>query len=377
MAKKSIGQLHAEVTANATQFVNEFKRADNAARRHGAEIRKEVEKIGNDVARDFAPGKLVKGFLGGLGIGGGIELARTGIEKFKELLDAPTEQAKEMSEYVEKMREDLRAIHDFQFEIALGRAAPGEKPEMFSNEISEQRRILLEAERAREQARADLRRAGEDDFQAGSAEGLALKGKYKLGTFDMGGAIMKAAQAEIDKQQAIAEAQKKKVLPLEDRHGEAVDDVGKRLESGLAEMKKVLADDEKETAQKEAELAKKREELMRAVQTPVEKLRSQNGEAWAAFDDGTIDAEMRDRLIKKAESDFASASKVDMGRWDKAGGTLKADDMTRRGLGTGADYATPNTQREQLLGDILTTLQNVLEAIKEANRNHPLATMSD
>jgi hypothetical protein len=64
MAKKSIGDLHATVTADAVQFVNEFKRADNEARRSAANIKKTLsQQFGDEIGKTGK--KFALGFLGG------------------------------------------------------------------------------------------------------------------------------------------------------------------------------------------------------------------------------------------------------------------------------------------------------------------------
>lgn len=74
MAKKSIGDLHATVTANAVQFVEEFKRADNESRRSAANIKKtlgqqfgdELSKTGKKFALGFLGGAALTAVIGGL-----------------------------------------------------------------------------------------------------------------------------------------------------------------------------------------------------------------------------------------------------------------------------------------------------------------------
>lgn len=64
MAKKSIGDLHAKVTADAVQFVEEFNRADNHARRKAASIKKTLgDQFGAELGK--ASKKFTAGLLGG------------------------------------------------------------------------------------------------------------------------------------------------------------------------------------------------------------------------------------------------------------------------------------------------------------------------
>lgn len=68
MAKKSIGDLHATITADAVQFVNEFKRADNEARRSTASIKKSLsQQFGDELGKTGK--RFALGFLGAAAIG--------------------------------------------------------------------------------------------------------------------------------------------------------------------------------------------------------------------------------------------------------------------------------------------------------------------
>ncbi|ATC65866.1 hypothetical protein CMV30_19000 [Nibricoccus aquaticus] len=68
MAKKSIGDLHATVTADAVQFVSEFKRADNEAKRSAASIKKTLaQQFGDEIGKTGK--KFALGFLGAAALG--------------------------------------------------------------------------------------------------------------------------------------------------------------------------------------------------------------------------------------------------------------------------------------------------------------------
>jgi len=76
MAKKSIGELHATVTADATQFVGEFKRADNESRRSAAAINGEVDKLTKGLKKKFELADFGKDILKGAGLFGGMQIAQ-------------------------------------------------------------------------------------------------------------------------------------------------------------------------------------------------------------------------------------------------------------------------------------------------------------
>ena len=119
MASKSIGELNAKVTANAEQFVQEFNRADNEARRASSSIDKEVTKLTKTLERKFGLADIGKDLLRGFGVGSGFEVMNLAIDKVGDLWKDAQEEAKNYLEVSEKimasMREITKATHDAQF----------------------------------------------------------------------------------------------------------------------------------------------------------------------------------------------------------------------------------------------------------------------
>jgi hypothetical protein len=75
--RRSLPELHSRVTANASQFVSEFQRADNVSRRSVANIDREMSKLEKSVTKKFSVSDISKSFLGGLGFGSGFAAAST------------------------------------------------------------------------------------------------------------------------------------------------------------------------------------------------------------------------------------------------------------------------------------------------------------
>lgn len=96
MGYKSIVETNVALTATADQFVAEFNRADNAARRSSIAIDKEVDKLLKNVNRKFGLADFGKELMRGFGIGSGFQLAQTVADKLTEHYRAAAEAAKDM-----------------------------------------------------------------------------------------------------------------------------------------------------------------------------------------------------------------------------------------------------------------------------------------
>lgn len=88
----SIGNVSATISANAQQFISEFGRADNEARRKTAAISASIDKLQSDVRKKFSLGQIGTSVLSGLGIGSGFAIAEKAAEQvvkyFKEAAEA-------------------------------------------------------------------------------------------------------------------------------------------------------------------------------------------------------------------------------------------------------------------------------------------------
>lgn len=77
MAGKSLPPVSAKVIADIEQFVSEFKRAENVARRTSDNINRELTDLAKKTAKKFELGDVGKDILKGAGLFGGFQIAQT------------------------------------------------------------------------------------------------------------------------------------------------------------------------------------------------------------------------------------------------------------------------------------------------------------
>lgn len=330
MATRSIGKLHAEITANASQFVSEFNRADNAARRSSAAIRQSVEKTVKDVQRDFSLPKLSKGFLAGLGIGGGMQLVSTGVEKFVELLQSGAEYAKEISGHIEEMRTSLRALHDTRFQTFLGGLDPEKQMQPLGMELSHTAQLKALAEDTKSQAEKDMQLAREGLVAGGVFNPFTGKmtedpfgGRFEQGT---------ASNQILVKAQAQQEKAMKDIETLQTKIGDLSAAIVKGIESASKKVGKEI----------DAQWNLRVQEInLGAGRSAAEVRGAITGDETQAGYDAVL--KMRDERVGNA--------KDHLGRLERDS-RIRVDDMTRRGLGTGADYKGVQEKTNGLLAEI-------------------------
>lgn len=340
MAKKSIAQLHTTITAEAGQFVNELKRADNEARRSTASMRASVSKTMRDIQRDFSLPKLAKGVFAGFGIGGGMQLMDLGITKLVEAFQAGAKHAAEMGDAIEKMRKGLRDLRQDSFVNVLSGLDLNERPAAVSRELSYTQQLMEQAERSRQQAEADLVLANRSgllrtgptfDEQKGLIPD-AFGGRYGSGKSmaEVGELAVEAQTKALDE----IETLRKRIGELARLHSKSVDDAAKPILKADADAEKIRIE-EREANIKELQAARSIEDR--------ERIRER---------DDAIRARM-------------SAGEDEFSRWASAG-RVTVDDMTRRGLGTGADYKSIGEKTNSILSEILETTRQAVAKIQAA-----------
>lgn len=77
---RSLPDISQKVVANAQGFVNEFQRADNAAKRTAANVNKEVDQLSKSLSRKFTISDIGKDLAKGFGLGSGFAVAQTASE---------------------------------------------------------------------------------------------------------------------------------------------------------------------------------------------------------------------------------------------------------------------------------------------------------
>lgn len=118
MPSKSIGGLHATVTANAEQFVSEFKRADRESQNHASQIEGTVDGLVKRLEHKFSARHFGYDILQGLGIGSGMAVAEKISEKIVDHYKEAAEAAKSISDSIERQLEATRRL------IALNQTQP-------------------------------------------------------------------------------------------------------------------------------------------------------------------------------------------------------------------------------------------------------------
>ena len=135
MAKKSIGELHATVTADATQFVGEFKRADNESRRSSAAINTEVDKLTKGIKKKFELADFGKDVLRGAGLFGGFQIAQTAA-------DAIVNSYREAADFAKRIEESSARQLANTLEMIRARRSPEEQIAFLSRDIASKQERL-------------------------------------------------------------------------------------------------------------------------------------------------------------------------------------------------------------------------------------------
>ncbi len=103
--KQSIGELHAKITANGSQFVQEFNRADNAARRSTARIDAELDKLAKSFKKKFTLGDVGKDVLKGAGLFGGFAIADTAANQVVKYFEEQAKNAQDTEASTQRQME--------------------------------------------------------------------------------------------------------------------------------------------------------------------------------------------------------------------------------------------------------------------------------
>ncbi len=95
---KSLPPVSAKVIADAEQFIAEFKRADNQARRSSDKINSEVDKLVKGVRKKFSASDIGKSVLSGFGLGSGFALAQTAVNAISGQWERAADYAKKVED---------------------------------------------------------------------------------------------------------------------------------------------------------------------------------------------------------------------------------------------------------------------------------------
>lgn len=180
--KKSIGDLHSNVTANAQQFVNEFQRADNVARQRTAAIDKELDKLGKSIKTKFSGADVGKSILQGLGVGSGFAAVDLVVGKFVDLWREADDKAKEAQVSIEKLNATFSELHRLTRESAIEKLLPAEQITARKEQLAAVRKQLDDLAIKAAKYAADMGKL--HDADPGFISGTAFdpfKGEYGYG----------------------------------------------------------------------------------------------------------------------------------------------------------------------------------------------------
>ncbi len=139
---KSLPPVSAKVIADAEQFINEFRRADNAARRTTASIDGQVDKLAKSVGKRFSMAGVGTSILQGLGLGSGFAAAQTAADMLVKHFERAADIAKQIEQSTAKQLEITRQI------IAL-RQSDSQKVLTLESDIERKTRELAAAQAQR------------------------------------------------------------------------------------------------------------------------------------------------------------------------------------------------------------------------------------
>lgn len=342
MATKSIGTYHATIAATAQPFISELKRADNESRRATASIRASIGNTMRSISREFTLPKLAKGLMAGFGIGGGMQLVDMGITKLMESFRASAEHAEEMTEAIEKMRKSLRDLRQESFGNVLAGLDPVERPAAVSRELAYTQQLKESAERSKAEAEVDMQMAREglvagrqfNPFTSMMTED-PFGGRFAPGTSSDD--ILKSAAERQTKAAEEIDSLRKRIGELTRKHAEAVEQAANGIRKAQDDQFNLYV-----------------HELNLGAGRSPSQVRGEIGPGATQ----TV-AEQWAQIIKDREH----AGQEEFDRWARAG-AVRVDDMTRRGLGTGADYRSIGEKTNSILSQILDTTRKALSELR-------------
>lgn len=227
MAKKSIGSLHLEVTANAQGFISELKRADNQARVTSSAIDKEVDKLTKSVKKKFDLADFGKDVLKGAGLFGGFSILNTGMDYFVGKWREGEAYAARVDESAKSIADKFREIASLRIESKIDSLLPQDQLAARKRQLEEISGKLAGLESARSNAMAGAAFVNQNGQGALGVSNFAMRvktfsGEKFGGDTGMGGRDFyelmldraDAAQAAMPALQKQAEALKKNISDL-------------------------------------------------------------------------------------------------------------------------------------------------------------------
>lgn len=347
MSRKSIGQVHSKVSADCSQFVNEYERADNVSRRRNASIRAEIDKTVAKVGRGFTLPNIAKGLMGGLGIGSGFAVINLAAEKFAALWRESAEHAKTLDERAKSVAESMQAAAAGWKEMVRGFMSPEDKLTSVTKDLGDVGRKVDEQQEIRDRAIRGQAWAGQVQEQGYGVrikefEGEKFGGETGMSPKEFGDEMIKRAD---EAQKRWAELRKEQAA-MASEAGKMIDEINKKAQD---EARKTAEAQKKE---RQAAAREMDEAWERAQKAEEERKRSEREQVREA-------AREMDRAAEAAREATERRVTAYSERWERAAGELRVDDMTKRGMGVGVNYADISKQTNSILSEIRDIIARV------------------
>jgi hypothetical protein len=360
MGQKSIGNLHATVTANAAQFANEMGRADNVMRQKGAAIRSEIDKVASSVQKKWGlTGRtgMVSTLIKATGFGSGAAAMALGWGRVWEALQEGAENTRDFAEAMQDALKAGRELSELRFTNFLQTAPIGTQKEELEKRLNVLRQQLAEAETNRATVIADLASIeGRSGLSGTVFDPTGGKYGYGMGMKALGDKLStmeQDAQRDIDRLSRSIEKWDLELRQLNEKK------MPEALDKALDAVFKPLDDAQKKIEDRWDSLEQK---FRDAVKTPLEKFEEVYTQAWELFDRGRLSYPETRRVISRAQAELDKDSEPKLTRWERAMGSLNIDAYTKRGLGVGADYAALQSKQADVLTEIRDILRNAIRA---------------
>lgn len=347
MAKKTVG-LHSEVTANASQFVQEYNRADNVSRRHSASIRAEFEKTEKVLMKGWSLPRFAKQFTKGIGIGSAFGVLDKGFDLIVDLWNKPKEDAKEFAEYLQKSLETARELKETRL-AAFADSNPGQAGTPVNIRINTLEQQLADAEKRKAEAIGWLGVLGERMMPQDLAKrsGMSISVADKIASEQM-----EAAQKDIDRLAPAIDKWKKTLAEIGAKKiPEAAEKALKEFFGPMDEFAKSFSD----------RIGQLRSSFIERIQTPIEKFNEELGKIVELRRLNLITEDQAKRGVFTAQQAMNKASEPNMSRWDKALGRVQVDEMTKRGMSGGENYGEIQRTNQSIMAEIRDILKAAIQ----------------
>jgi len=331
----SIGNLNAKITADAKQFVSEFARADNAARRSAAKIDREVGNLTRNIKRKFSASDIGKDLMRGLGIGSGFQAAQMAADAVVGIFEA-------------------RARAAEAFATAAERAADALDSLFKSRRTDEQNVDALAREIARKQREIDaLLQSNTEKVVTFDARGGRIEIERVVGPSDENKTAAENLKAEIWKLTQELERLQKTVneraaKTLADDLEKAADQA-RKLGPDLAALKEITPDDEARAAD---ELRRFNEEIEKLAHNYAELV-----DPTLKYKEQLEEIEFLMRMLPERADEWAAAGDKVRAEWAKA--EQKMEDLSKTTESGSDSFEKVQTAAEAMTDATVLMLDNV------------------